>query len=265
MINKPNDNIYSRGYFIEADLNRISFLDARFYFDANGNPQPSVTTLLESFPKSAGYYQWLKTVGQDADEIRDEAGRKGSVVHKLTEFLDYGNPINLLDEKGEPVCKMAEWAMFERYVDFRRRFNPEIHHIELDYCSAELGFGGTLDRILSLNGKNYLVDLKTGNNVYTSHWLQQAAYVKLFEEMMAKKKVAKKIKLDGVGILWLAAKTKTEGKKDAIQGVGWQLITKTIEEANEDWEIFKCVQKIWLAENKGQMPKNYSYQLNHKL
>lgn len=260
------DNIFSKGYIIEPEVNRITFLDSRFYLDANGNPQPSTTTILDCYPKSAGYYQWLKTVGQDADNLRDEAGRKGSVVHKMTEYFDFGNPINLLDANNEPVCSMNEWAMFERYVDFRRRFTPEIHHIELDYCSAELGFGGTLDRIVTINGKNLLFDIKTGNNIYTSHWLQQAAYVKLFEEMTTKNKAVKKVKLDQVGILWLNANTKTEGKKDAIQGIKWQLITKSIKESmEEDWPVFQATHQLWLAENKNIIPKNFSYSLTHKI
>lgn len=264
--NKPNENIYSKGTIIEPELNRITFLDGRFYLDANSKPQPSVTTLLDCFPKSAGYYEWLKRVGKDADDIRDEAGRKGSVVHKMTEYFDFGNDINLLNGEGVPVCSMNEWAMFERYVDFRRRFTPEIHHIELDYCSSELEFGGTLDRIVTLNGKNILFDIKTGNGVYDSYWLQQAAYVKLYEEMCKKNKVAKKVKLDQVGILWLNAATKTEGRKDAIQGVKWQLLTKSIKESNEeDWPVFQATHTLWKAVNKNLVPKNYSYSLTHKI
>jgi hypothetical protein len=226
---------------------------------------PSVTTILDCYPKGAGYYQWLKKVGEDADEIRDEAGDSGSVVHKMTEYFDFGNEINLLDANGLPVCKQSEWAMFERYVDFIRRFSPEIHYIEIDYCSEQLGFGGTLDRVLTMNGKNYIVDIKTGNNLYESYWVQQAAYKKLFEEMLAKKSAYKKIKIDDVGVLWLNAKTKTEGKKDAIQGVGWQLILRGgNEEIEKDWEVFCATKKLWDATNKNSTPKNYSYSLTHK-
>jgi hypothetical protein len=265
MATPTKEKIHSKGYIIEHDINRITFLDSRHYLDEGGKPQPSVTTILDCYPKSAGYYQWLKTVGEDADNIRDDAGRKGSMVHKLTEYFDFGNEIKLLDDKGEPVCSMSEWAMFEKYVDFRKRFSPEIHYIEIDFCSSKLGFGGTLDRVLTINGKNILMDLKTGNNVYTSHWLQQAAYKKLFEEMLAKKTAMKKVKIDAVGILWLNAKTKTEGKKDAIQGVGWQLLTKEKDEIEQDWEIFQATHKLWLAENKNLVPKNFSYSLTHKI
>lgn len=254
-----------RNLLVDVEKNRISATDLRFYLDDNGKPFPSVTTILDCYPKGAGYYEWLKTVGKDADNIRDDAGARGSMVHKLTEFYDYGNTINLLDDAGDPVCKISEWAMFERYVEFVRRFSPTMHYIEIDYCSEKLGFGGTLDRVLTINGQNLLVDIKTGNNVYNSYWLQQAAYKKMFEEMLTKKPALKKIKIDDVAILWLNAKTKTEGKKDAIQGHGWQLITRGgIKEIENDWEVFCATKKLWDAENKTLTPKNFTYSLTHK-
>lgn len=62
--------------FIKITKDRIEFLDSRFYQHANGNFYPSVTTILDAYPKSAAFYEWLKKAGEDADEIRDEAGRK---------------------------------------------------------------------------------------------------------------------------------------------------------------------------------------------
>jgi hypothetical protein len=67
---------------------------------------------------------------------------------------------------------------------------------------------------------------------------------------------------DEMGILWLNAKTKTEGRKDAIQGHGWQLIT-----APEPWQhyykIFESVRHLWTVENGSMVPRQVSYSLNH--
>ncbi|MFN9898091.1 MAG: hypothetical protein ACK55Z_04690, partial [bacterium] len=79
---------------------------------------PSVTTILEAYPKDASYFKWLKDVGSDADTIRDEAGRRGSIVHELTEQYDSGIECSFISEQGFPKYKMLEWSMFERYVDF---------------------------------------------------------------------------------------------------------------------------------------------------
>jgi hypothetical protein len=67
-----------------------------------------------------------------------------------------------------------------------------------------------------------------------------------------------------VGILWLNAKTRTIGKNGAIQGVGWQLVTKSINEVEKDWEMFQATHKLWLSINEDMKPKNISYQLKHK-
>lgn len=242
---------------IDRKINRVTFLDSRFYFFEEGDIYvPSVTTILESYPKSFGYFEWLKKVGDDADEIRDEAGRKGSIIHKMTEDLDNGDTVNLLDKDDNPLCKMSEWAMFERYVEFRNRFNPKILSIELNMASEKLGYGGTLDRIIELNGKRILIDLKTGNNIYAHFWLQQAAYKELYLEKFPKNKI------DAVGILWLNAKTRTNGTKDAIQGEGWQLIQR--EDTLKDLHLFKCTYELWKAENEGLKPKFYSYTIKHK-
>jgi len=237
--------------------NQLTFLDQRFYTPSEGVYLPSVTTILNAYPKDAGYYEWLKRVGEDADSIRDEAGRRGSVVHNLTEQYDEGNEVSLINEHGSIEYKLTEWAMFERYVDFRTRFPAEIFHTEFNIMSEKLGSAGTLDRVMSIEGRTLLVDIKTSNAIYPSYWLQLAAYEQLLTEYHGYNT------LDGVAILWLNAKTRTEGKKGAIQGAGWQLVVK--EETDKDWELFQATHKLWLADNEGLKPKQLTYQIKHKL
>ena len=196
-------------------------------------------------------------MGEDADSIRDEAGRRGSVVHNLTERYDNGEEVALINDYGIIDYKLNEWAMFERYVDFRTRFPAEIFHTEFNLINEKLGFAGTLDRVMNVDGKTLLVDIKTSNAIYPSYWLQLAAYEQLLIKYHGYNT------LDGVAILWLNAKTRTEGKKGAIQGAGWQLVVK--EETDKDWELFQATHKLWLAENEGMKPKQLTYQIKHKL
>jgi hypothetical protein len=195
-------------------------------------------------------------VGKQSDEIRDAAGRRGSNVHYLTEQYDKGFECRLLDEQtGQPLYSIEEWAMFERYVDFTQRFNPTHELIEQQVLSPQLGFAGTIDRVTVIDGKRYLLDIKTSNGIYNSYWLQVAAYRQALL-------IEAKIITDGVAILWLNAKTRTNGKKGDMQGVGWQMVTK--EDTTEDWQLFQAVQKLWLAEHKDDKPKQFSYTLSHK-
>ncbi len=242
-------------YKIDTANNRVELLDNRFY-EFNGELYPSVTTILDAYPKGPAFFEWLKMAGEKADEIRDQFGKRGSVVHNLTEQYDNGFPVALMSDSGPQYTSM-EWAMFERYIEFSKRFSPEILGIELNYASAELKFGGTLDRIIKLNGKLILIDIKTANYLHNHFWLQMSAYVKLFEEKNPGQKI------DDIAILWLNAKTRTEGKKDDIQGIGWQLKfgEKSIDEY---YELFQAVHKLWLIEFGSLKPKNQIYQLKHQ-
>jgi hypothetical protein len=234
---------------------QLTFLDSRFYKTDDGGFVPSVTTILECYPKGAAYYNWLKEAGKDADEIRDEAGRRGSVVHKLTEDYDTGEEVKLVNPNGSIDYKLNEWAMFERYVEFRRRFQFVTDCIELNIISKDLGYAGTIDRVINMNGERILLDIKTSNAIYPSYWLQLAAYRALL--------YSAGIEVDKVAILWLNAKTRTEGKKGDIQGIGWQMITK--EDTKDDIALFYATHQLWIAENQTSKPKQLTYQISHKL
>lgn len=249
------DKIKNSNVLIDTVANQCTFLDSRFY-ELNGKFYPSVTTILEAYPKGAAYFQWLKSQGENSDEIRDEAGRRGSTVHTLTEDYDSGAEVSLYDDNGYISYKLIEWAMFERYVEFTKRFPFEILYSEQNFVSEKLGFAGTLDRVIHLNGETLLVDIKTSNAIYPSYWLQLAAYEQLLSEGIGYNPV------DGVAILWLNAKTRTEGKKGDVQGAGWQLIKKN--DTAKDWELFKATHNLWLAENESMKPKQTTYSLTHK-
>jgi hypothetical protein len=234
---------------------QLTFLDSRFYSTEDGGFVPSVTTILECYPKGAAYYNWLKENGKDADEIRDEAGRRGSVVHKLTEFYDAGYEVSLINPQGQIEYKLNEWAMFERYVNFRSRFQFVTDSIELNIISKELGYAGTIDRIIDMDGEKILLDIKTSNAIYPSYWLQLAAYRSLLMNKAG-------IRVNKVAILWLNAKTRTEGKKGDVQGIGWQLITK--DDTDKELELFNATLNLWAAENTTSKPKSLTYQISHK-
>jgi hypothetical protein len=248
----------SKGVMVDFQTNQLTFLDNRFYRSESGQFWPSVTTYLEAYPKNAQFYEWLKKVGEDADAIRDEAGRKGSAVHEMTERYDNGEEVSLLNENGYIGCKLAEWAMFEKYVEFRTSFKTAVIHNELNLVSDTYRMGGTLDRVMTVDGQLLLVDIKTSNAVHPHYWLQLAAYERMLQEKTG-------MKVDGVAILWLAAKTRTAGKAGAIQGRGWQLcVEKDAAAIAKSWRLFQSCQTLWLAENEDNKPRQTTYQLSHK-
>jgi hypothetical protein len=94
-----------------------------------------------------------------------------------------------------------------------------------------MGVGGQLDRVMELNGSRWLIDIKTGENLYDEYELQLIAYKLMWEEQFPQ------YPIDKIGVLHLNAKTRTDGRGDAIQGRGWKL-----DEITED---FKYLEKVW--------------------
>ncbi len=250
--------IAGRNYLVDHEANRIAFLDSRFYRTPSGAFVPSVTTILEAYPKGAQFFEWIKKHGEDSDTIRDEAGRRGSVVHEATEVLDLGGKLELMTDDGAPKYKLSEWAMISRYVEFRQAHPAKIHAVETKLAVDDLGYAGTLDRVMTIDGITYLVDIKTSGSIWPSYWLQQAAYHKLLHESG----VAESLGLPPdvrLAILWLNARTRGTAK-GKVQGQGWQMVTQP--ESTEHYlDLFEKTRGLWMAENAGQQPRQISYKL----
>ncbi len=119
----------------------------------------------------------------------------------------------------------------------------------------DTGYAGTIDRIIDMDGEKILLDIKTSNAIYPSYWLQLAAYRSLLMNKAG-------IRVNKVAILWLNAKTRTEGKKGDVQGIGWQLITK--DDTDKELQLFNATLNLWAAENTTSKPKSLTYQISHK-
>lgn len=236
--------------------NQITLTDGRYYY-LDGKFCPSVSTILEAYPKDYGFFKWLKENGEESDKIRDAAGEKGSNVHKMTQSYDEGLEVSLLTTEGRQAWSIAEWAMFDRYVQFREYTKESliIHGIEMQLINLELMEAGTLDRYIEIGGKHLIMDIKTSNAIYPSYWLQVAAYKRMFERSSG-------VQIDGVAILWLNAKTRGAAV-NKIQGPGWSLLVK--EDTTADMVLWEATKTLWLAQNKDVTPKNVSYKLTHKL
>lgn len=251
-------------FIVDPENNQITFTDLRFYTRDGENFYPSVTTILEAFPKDANFFKWLKENGEDADKIRDAAGADGSRVHSLTERYDNGEVVSLFDSDGRIRFSSKVWSQFEKYVEFRNRTKFDILMREENFVSDKYKTGGTIDigikftdeSIPKLLGKKYIIDIKTSNALHDSYWCQMARYKELYEEKTGDT-------IDGIAILWLNAKTRTDGKKGDIQGRGWQLVfpDQPIEYYQE---LFEATEKLWWHMNKDARPRNTIYNIEHK-
>src|SRR3990167_2516645 len=121
----------------------IEFLDERFYKDGE-NFYPSVTTILDVYPKGFGFNQWLKDVGQNAGEVLKRAGDQGSKIHDGINQLLLGKK---LEWEG---YTWTEWQMINRFSEFWARYKLKLIETEISLCNARLGYGGTVDLICEI-------------------------------------------------------------------------------------------------------------------
>jgi hypothetical protein len=228
---------------------QINFLDERFYFDGK-DYWPSVTTILDVYPKGYGFIQWLKDVGNNSDEIVRRAGVQGTNVHDAIDRFLRAEELSWVDENEKAIYTLEEWEMILRFIDFWKTYKPEIVHHEFSCSSKKLQYGGTIDLVCRINKKLYLIDYKTSNALYPSYDLQIAAYVKLWDEENPKDKI------DNFGLLWVKSATRgpdKTGKK--IQGEKW-ILKEPERSSDELFKVFNHCHAIWKEEHPTYEPKN---------
>ena len=125
--------------------------DTNLVFDAekhlylyDGHIYPSVTEIcapLQSFDVNPAVLQ--------------QAQRRGTQVHEYCQLIDYGIEPDSLEVEPE----LAGYVL--AYMRFLRDYKPEWDMIEQPLVSTAEKYAGTLDRFGKIDGRPWLVDLKT--------------------------------------------------------------------------------------------------------
>jgi hypothetical protein len=201
----------------DPELRQITLPDARYYQRSPGIFYPSVTTILGYFPKGAFFETWLKDSGHNADFIMRRAGDEGTQVHNAAEKILRGEEVRWIEQDGHVNYNTHVWRMILSFYDFWSTYKPTLILSEEFMFSDTHKYSGTLDLLIELNGKKWIIDIKTSTAIHTSHFLQMSAYVKAYEERYLQK-------VDNVGILWLKSSKRGPDKTGKrIQGNGWEL------------------------------------------
>jgi len=155
---------------------------SRFYCAPSGKKLPSITTVL-GYHNKEGINRWRSKVGfEEANKISNRAATRGTKFHNLIEKY-LSNQTNLF-ENIMPDMKQA-------FTDSRKVLDriDNIHYIEAQLFSENLGVAGRVDAIAEFDGKLSIIDFKTSRKIkkeeYIQHYFEQAtAYSLMYEEFV---------------------------------------------------------------------------------
>jgi hypothetical protein len=237
-------NSYGRILEISDDHKQITLPDSRYY-RRNGEYYPSITYVLQYYPKGKYFEDWLKQVGFSADHIVRKASEEGTQVHNMIENYLNGKELTFLDEYDNPRYNPDVWQMFIKFVDWWEEYKPTLIEAEVHLFSDKYKVAGTCDLVCELNGELWVIDFKTSNHLQTTYDLQTAVYAQCFEECFGKK-------VDRTGVLWLKS-SKRGPAKGKMQGKGWE-IYESSRSKEENLDIFQTVKRLFDIENPNPTP-----------
>jgi len=169
----------------------------RFY-DWKGERYWSVTAITKGgLPESYGLARWKRNVVAKGAVAEVKAGVLQGMVERneagAVEYLaelpfsaskrarDLGTSVHTAIESlvlGTPAPEPAadELPYLEAFAAFRERYAPEFLAAESTVYHRTHSYAGTLDSVVEIDGRRYVLDVKTGSGVYPEVALQLAAY-----------------------------------------------------------------------------------------
>jgi len=166
---------------------QITTEDERFYSREIGDKTiyvPSVTWILDKgYVKGLGFYKWLANNGWDeAEALKNAAADRGSKIHQAIDYLLDGNIVKIDSrfsnrEKGiEEELNAQEYEAVMSFVTWFERTKPTIIDKEFTVFHPEDLYAGTVDLACRIGNDEWIIDYKTGQNVWPSYELQVSAY-----------------------------------------------------------------------------------------
>ena len=167
------------------NLRRIQTKQGRQYTDDQGEPVPSVTTVLDKTGDKTALIAWRKRVGEaEAQRISTESDGLGTKVHNSLEKFVLGEDWQVT---GNNLVNIMAKRMVDKMVEDGLSQVDEIWGVEVGLIAQEL-YAGTSDAIGMFNGVPSIIDFKTAKKIKKREWiedyfLQGCAYALAHNEM----------------------------------------------------------------------------------
>lgn len=157
----------------------------RYLYD--GESVPRVTEILSSMLHEEYIVQWANNLGFKHKGYRatlNEAANKGTYTHlSIEKYLQSG--IEPDYDSLPNLCQETVKNTFASFLSWWKAISSK-NDIEIVYQEKKLvckWFGGTLDLLIKINDKYWLLDFKTSNYLSYKYTLQLAAYRYMLKEI----------------------------------------------------------------------------------
>lgn len=168
-------------------------------------PVPRVSNILHDMIHEDYLLDWANGLGfrrQKHDVIRDLSAKKGTASHNLIEeFLE----TKIIKTDFSDIDNDIRFAVNNVYQGFISWYNMMKENCEIfEIIAIEKVlvcpyFGGTLDIQANINGKIFIIDLKTSNHMTYKYFMQLGAYTYMLQYHYD-------TPVNGIMILWLDKK-----------------------------------------------------------
>lgn len=182
------DDVYRKKYFT--------------YYDFEGKGVPRVSNILKECIGKESLMMWAATVGkQEMMRIKNQATTVGSYVHEMIEnFLLTGNDLDI--SYKVPHAYILEinmaYSNFKKWISYINSKGYVVEEIiATEYRISCPYYGGTIDCIMKINGKNYIVDFKTSKSISHEYIMQIASYMWIVNNGFC----SELPHIDGIGII----------------------------------------------------------------
>jgi hypothetical protein len=214
-----------------------------FYWKES-TPYLSVTTALQVIDKPALRYWYGQEVYRAmlVDPTLNENDALSAPYRSGEKAKDRGTTVHSIVEAykrtGERIEDISE--NFKGYAaafyDFMRDFNADLIEQEKTLISQEYKIAGTLDVYVDIGGVRYIIDIKTGKDIYQEAGIQLSAYAQMMRDNDKK--------VDGIAVLLL------ETGADKLPTGKYKFQTMT-----EDFDAFLAAKKLYCYLNREKLLK----------
>lgn len=221
--------------------------DERWYLHPGTKLWIPSSTWICSYVPSKDLAIWMAKKGWDESElIKQEAGAKGSRVHKGIESLIAGNEVrhNECFTDGNGDLKELSVEEYEAIISFKQwcdEVKPKFLTSEKTVFNMALNYAGTLDCIAEIDESKYLIDFKTSAEVYPSYKYQVSSYYH-----------CDGVKVDKMAVLQVGY------KRNKIKKFKFT-------EIEDEFDGFLAAKVFWAKENLGKQPLQKDFPISLKL